>query len=498
MLVDRMADYLAEKTGVGVAGKDSLFDAAETWLRGAAAHVAPDAKDLDDDTLSKIYQGLGSAPGAIAEFMVGGRLLRSGVAGFAGVEALHSAHEGMAEAAKEAVKGALFGGALKGTEHLTRAGRVAGMGTLGATTAAAEGGDVGDVTSSGVVMGALGAPGRAGGIRVRDLYRKSAEISVESEALPPEETATEPKPPPAGPEAPVEPPVAEPKKRGRLAKVPRSQAELERMLDSADRQRNARKLSKADRERAKELQDQTEMELARLEAETLTVNDPEQRIGFTLNTVSGQKTIFDLPAVPEVVKGLKKRLLGPKNAGKFFAEEPPRRDFVTASDGTVDFGELPGAFAEATNQVAGPVRLLEGREKHIEAAHGGEIRAAGYADVRALVEDVGRNYVAVNEMENGDLVLVKRNGIAKLAFVRLIPDREGNFWNVGSARVQGSGRSIPGAPIWEPPRGSGPTEPGSSGPLPSTPPATKPGVGRQRVSQTDAGSLRAQPRQPAL
>tara|TARA_R110002124_G_scaffold45163_1_gene136981 strand:- start:33092 stop:37312 length:4221 start_codon:yes stop_codon:yes gene_type:complete len=172
MLVNRMSDYLAETTGVGVKRDDpeSAFGRAERWLRETAAKVAPDAKDIDDDTIGKIYQGLGAAPIAVGEYGIAGAL-GGPVAGMAAVDALHAADQGPVEAGKAAAKGALLGGVLKATEPLSRPARAGSMAAVGGTAAAAEGGDASDIAAGAVTMGALGAIAPGGRITLRSAAR---------------------------------------------------------------------------------------------------------------------------------------------------------------------------------------------------------------------------------------------------------------------------------------------------------------------------------------
>ncbi len=221
MLINRAGDYLTEKTGVGRMSKESAFGAAEQWLRDAARQVAPDAETLDDDVVSKIYQGLGGAPVAIAEYATGARALGP-IAGFAAVDALRAAQEGPEAAAVAGAKGALMGGAFKAAQPLKRLPRSGALASLGGTAALAEGGGAEDVTAGAATLGILGALGAPGKVGIRDIYRKPTgarrypqerarqdvlELVERVREQAPAPTAPRPAPPtpPARPQAPVPP-----------------------------------------------------------------------------------------------------------------------------------------------------------------------------------------------------------------------------------------------------------------------------------------------------
>ena len=178
MLINRAGDYLTEKTGVGAMSRDTAFGKAEQWLRRTAQQVAPDAESLDDSTIAKIYQGLGSAPAAIAQYATGTRYLGP-VAGFAAVDALHAADQGAEAAAWAGAKGAMLGGAFKAAGPLKRPSRAGALAVIGGTQAAAEGGDVSDVVAGATTLGILGATGPRGRVGIRDLYAKPRKLTID-------------------------------------------------------------------------------------------------------------------------------------------------------------------------------------------------------------------------------------------------------------------------------------------------------------------------------
>lgn len=170
-LLNNSAVWLAQHTGNPDAEltEDNYGVMLEKWLRKAGQQTMP-APDGDTSLPGQIYEGLGSAPSAIAQYMVGTKALGM-VPGMAAVDAVSEADKGLTAAGVGAIKGALFGGALKGTEPLSRPLRTAAMAGLGGAQGATEG-DVKDAVSNAVVMGTLGAVSPSGPVRFKDLAPK--------------------------------------------------------------------------------------------------------------------------------------------------------------------------------------------------------------------------------------------------------------------------------------------------------------------------------------
>jgi hypothetical protein len=88
---------------------------------------------------------------------------------------------------------------------------------------------------------------------------------------------------------------------------------------------------------------------------------------------------------------------------------------------------------------AAPIRLRRGDEsfgeKKIEEKHGAEIRAAGYRDAAAFVEDITENYTAIYEGRDSTLLLMKKNGKTKVAFISLTLGKDKTFYDVSSATL---------------------------------------------------------------
>ena len=122
------------------------------------------------------------------------------------------------------------------------------------------------------------------------------------------------------------------------------------------------------------------------------------------------------------------------------------KPFVISSNGTTIFGEI-GADSGLT---AAPIKLSVGENVkddngtnhgygllHIEAGHGEQIRAAGFASVEEFVEAVARNYDTIRE---GGIIAGNQTYLLEISdehnntlFIQL--SRDGSYWNVNSAGI---------------------------------------------------------------
>ncbi len=114
--------------------------------------------------------------------------------------------------------------------------------------------------------------------------------------------------------------------------------------------------------------------------------------------------------------------------------------FVSAPDGSLDFGEITPEMAKAAGRQAGKIRLQQGDEAfgltHIELRHGAEIRSAGFADVPAFVADIARHIDEVwKPAATRQLVALHSAGKDRVMFVELQPgkDESGDFYTVKTA-----------------------------------------------------------------
>ena len=122
------------------------------------------------------------------------------------------------------------------------------------------------------------------------------------------------------------------------------------------------------------------------------------------------------------------------------------KPFVISSNGTTIFGEV-GAD---TGLTAAPIKLSVGENVkddnganhgygllHIEAGHGDQIRAAGFASVEEFVETVARNYDTIREgsiiADNQTYLLEVSDEHNNTLFIQL--SRDGSYWNVNSAGI---------------------------------------------------------------
>ncbi|MBF0309248.1 MAG: hypothetical protein HQL56_06945, partial [Magnetococcales bacterium] len=128
--------------------------------------------------------------------------------------------------------------------------------------------------------------------------------------------------------------------------------------------------------------------------------------------------------------------------------------FVRTSTGSVDFGQINAEQAVAIGGQPGPIRLRsEGEspgEKHINRPERlRQLEEAGYQNARELIEDVGQNFNAIYRGTGNSKILAKRNGKALIAFVELMPDNTGGFYDVRSGLVSREGYLKNKTLLWE-------------------------------------------------
>lgn len=126
--------------------------------------------------------------------------------------------------------------------------------------------------------------------------------------------------------------------------------------------------------------------------------------------------------------------------GRQAAAEMDAQAFISAPDGSLDFGEITGDMAKAAGRQAGKIRLQQGNEswglQHIEQRHGAEIRDAGFADVPAFVADIAQHIDQVwKPAATRQLVALHKVGNNRMMFVELQPgkDEAGDFYTVNTA-----------------------------------------------------------------
>lgn len=116
-------------------------------------------------------------------------------------------------------------------------------------------------------------------------------------------------------------------------------------------------------------------------------------------------------------------------------------DFVKTPDGSINFGEVDKEAAQIIRRQAGPVRLQVGKEEarsgfgliHIKARHEKKILKLGYPNVESFIHDVAANYVQIRKGGGAALLLVKPNGLNKIAAIELTPGEAEDFYTIKSA-----------------------------------------------------------------
>ena len=181
-VIDQGKQLYSKALGLEI-GPNEYMAKAETYLRDLARRNVPEYRA--EDLLGMIREGLLEAPAVIAEYVAGGKLLKTASKGMAAVEALREADKGPAAAAGGAVKGGLLGKALEATAPLRLAERAGGLSVLGGGPPLIQGVVEGDVkgrvkeaVTGATVMGALALPG-GGSLRARDLYAKPTPEKIE-------------------------------------------------------------------------------------------------------------------------------------------------------------------------------------------------------------------------------------------------------------------------------------------------------------------------------
>jgi hypothetical protein len=158
-LIHKADERFSQWTG---APKGQASAALESFLRQAAQSVRPTEKDFENrNTFTDyLFRAIGAAPVTIGEYVIGGKLVGSGIAGMALIDAIRSSDKGWWEASKGALQGAIMGTALKAVEPFSRPVRAmlgaAGFGGL----AAVEGQPTSSIAAQAVVGGGMAALGQ--------------------------------------------------------------------------------------------------------------------------------------------------------------------------------------------------------------------------------------------------------------------------------------------------------------------------------------------------
>ncbi len=142
-------------------------------------------------------------------------------------------------------------------------------------------------------------------------------------------------------------------------------------------------------------------------------------------------------------------------------EELTPESFVTAPDGTLDFGEITPEISKAIKRQAGKIRLNPGIDSksekygivHIESRHKQDIEKTGMT-TEEFVYNITRQPDEIRKAEAGALLLVKKitgkDKIARVAIIKMVPSATGDFYRVETAFVGNVDRVIKNSPLlWE-------------------------------------------------
>lgn len=132
--------------------------------------------------------------------------------------------------------------------------------------------------------------------------------------------------------------------------------------------------------------------------------------------------------------------------GLKFSKSPgaPSRQFVTAPDGSIDFGEITENQSSVMRRQPGKIRLTIGIQNadgtghglvHIEANHGKQIRNAGFGSVEEFVSHVASSFGQVWGAPGVQLLATVRDGKQHMMYVELeqTVDKDGEYYRVNSA-----------------------------------------------------------------
>jgi len=121
-------------------------------------------------------------------------------------------------------------------------------------------------------------------------------------------------------------------------------------------------------------------------------------------------------------------------------ETTNQEDFILAPGGGLDFGEISREQANLMRRQAGKIRLQQGRDDdtarfglvHIEKSHANDLPEVKEGNVPDLVKDIATNFNEIWSAYAGQLLLVKRNGSDKIAYIQLKPSEDADFYTVNT------------------------------------------------------------------
>jgi hypothetical protein len=148
--------------------------------------------------------------------------------------------------------------------------------------------------------------------------------------------------------------------------------------------------------------------------------------------LAGQGDIF---SQPEPVAPTKPTNL--KEAQEKRAEEKANT-FISAPDGSTDFGEITKEMAKTMRRQDGKIRLQSGNEKfglrHIEARHGEQIKSMGFSSTEEFIYDAIKNINSIWKPEKtSKIVAIESIEKGKAVFIQLKPSDTGDFYTINTA-----------------------------------------------------------------
>ncbi len=119
------------------------------------------------------------------------------------------------------------------------------------------------------------------------------------------------------------------------------------------------------------------------------------------------------------------------------------REFLLTRNNSPDFGSV-------TEEVGGnrPIRYESQSREHV-LRHLKEIQDAGYGDDIEFVQDVSQKHNAIYQGKDDTLILAKKNGKARVAYIELVPDESNQYYRINSALVSREDFFKNKKPLWE-------------------------------------------------
>ncbi len=134
-----------------------------------------------------------------------------------------------------------------------------------------------------------------------------------------------------------------------------------------------------------------------------------------------------------------KGTVGQGEGGRYSAVDSDPESFVPDENGNIDYGEISEDIAQEIGRQQGKIRLQLGTpdgfgKLHIKRGHSKELKQQGFDDIESFVSQIVSGFTEIRKGTGGTLILVKRNGGNKIAYVQLKPlTGEKEFYTVNSA-----------------------------------------------------------------